>query len=117
MAESLDESCGIRETEVIEKRAGQATRFYVFDEKNQRVSFAYFPTRTPQQDAVRFAPETCMGCHYTFDSRRFDVVAPSFESLNLKLFSEVTTRCGGTTATARPGADQGDYHDVSFVGR
>ncbi|MEE2788201.1 MAG: hypothetical protein VX589_12735 [Myxococcota bacterium] len=87
IAESTDEACRVRETEVIIREPGQATRFLVFDEQGHRIDHAYFPTPRPNVDTVRFAPDVCMSCHYTLDSRSFDVVAPSYEALNLRYFS------------------------------
>ena len=80
----------LKEKSVQFKPYNQSARFWVFDDKGVRVNHAFFPTRRQGEDSVKFAPNTCMGCHYTFDSRKFNVVTPSFEALNLSLFETDT---------------------------
>ena len=87
VAESTADDCSVIETETIVKRAGQQAKFWVFSENNERVAHAFFPSRKPGIDAVKYAPNTCMGCHYTFDTRRFNIVTPSFDALKLTRFS------------------------------
>ncbi len=82
VAESLSASCEVRETEVIVALPGRALRFYTFDHAAEIAPHGYFLARLGV-DAVKLSPDACMGCHYTFDTRRFSVVAPSFEALNL----------------------------------
>ena len=88
VAESLSDDCSVRETETIVARSGRQAQFWAFDRLGRRVTHAYFPTRRPGEDAARFVPNACMGCHYTMDTRRFTVPMPSFEALNLKLFQD-----------------------------
>ncbi len=86
VAESLTDECGVRETETVVQPAEGQSRFGVYDYHGDSSSYAFFPTRRINEDALRFAPDACMGCHYSMDSRRFNVLAPSFEALNLKLY-------------------------------
>lgn len=86
IAESTRDDCTVLETETIVKSPGQSALFWVFAEHAQRVNYAFFPTRRAHEDTVKFAPNTCMGCHYTLDTRQFNVVTPSFDALNLTLF-------------------------------
>lgn len=86
VAESTRDDCSTLETEIIVKRPFQQAEFWVFEGNGARGDHAFFPTRRAGEDAVKFAPSTCMGCHYTLDTREFTVVAPSFSALNLKLY-------------------------------
>lgn len=86
VAESTRDDCSILETEIIVKRPLRQAEFWVFEGNGIRGDHAFFPTRRANEDAVKFAPSTCMGCHYTLDTREFKVVAPSFSALNLKLY-------------------------------
>ena len=88
VAESIEDNCSVRETEIIIRRENRQAEFLVFDHHGLRVEHAYFPTPRPNEDTVRFAPSTCMGCHYTFDTRKFNVPTPSFEALNLSFFEK-----------------------------
>ncbi|MBV72031.1 MAG: hypothetical protein CMH52_11950 [Myxococcales bacterium] len=117
VAESTDENCQTRETEVILARPGQQSIFWVFDRIGHRVSYAYFPTRRPNEDAVRVAPNACMGCHYTMDSRRFSVPTPSFEALNLKLFESADGPVWRDDSICVRRGEQVIYHAVDVIGR
>lgn len=89
VAESTRDDCSVLETETIVRPAGRAALFWVFEADGTRGHHAYFPTRTRHEDTVKFAPNTCMGCHYTLDTRQFNIVTPSFEALNLTLFESI----------------------------
>lgn len=84
IAQSLDAHCQPRETEVVHQRPDGKLDFWVFDHEGRRVTHAYFPSR-PGVESVKFAPDACMGCHYTFDERQFNVQIPSYRSLQLRL--------------------------------
>ena len=83
VAETLIGDCEVLETEVILLEGTEPIKFWSFDHVGQRVWHAIF-LRKPGEDSIRYTPDSCMGCHYTFDQRRFVVVEPSYEALNLK---------------------------------
>ncbi|HYX37339.1 MAG TPA: hypothetical protein VE954_29910 [Oligoflexus sp.] len=87
VAESLNDACEIRETEIIVSRASSEKDFYSYGPEGTLVSHGYFPARLGV-DSIKFTPDSCMGCHYTFDTREFSVQAPSFVALNL-IYREV----------------------------
>ena len=117
VAESINDDCSVRETETIVVSPGRQALFWVYDHHGDRGSHAYFPTRRAGQDAVRFAPDSCMGCHYTMDTRRFTVPAPSFEALNLKLYEADGAPVWRDHAHCATGAESLIYHDTSVIGR
>lgn len=117
VAESINDDCSVRETETIVVSPGRQALFWVFDHHGDRGSHAYFPTRRAGQDAVRFAPDSCMGCHYTMDTRRFTVPAPSFEALNLKLYEADGEPVWRDHAHCASGTESIIYHDASVIGR
>ena len=117
IAESTNDDCSVRETETIVRRPGEQAIFWVFDGLGQRVDHAYFPTRRMNEDAIRFAPDSCMGCHYTMDTRRFDVATPSFEALNLKLFETSTGPVWRDHSHCAHPRDTLIYHQVPVAGQ
>jgi hypothetical protein len=84
VAESLADDCTVVETEVVRERADGQLDFWAYDQHGRVASEVVFPAR-PGVDAIKFAPDACMGCHYTFDSRRFVVRVPSYRALHLSL--------------------------------
>ncbi len=86
IADTLGEACGVRETEVIFAVPDRAQQFWSFDAHGRNVHHGHFPVRKGVE-AVRFTPDACLGCHYEFDARRFNVMAPSFDALHLILKS------------------------------
>ena len=86
VAESTRDDCSVLETETIVRPPNRQALFWVFQSNGMRGDYAFFPTRRPGEDAVKFVPNTCMGCHYTLDTREFTIVKPSFTALNLTLF-------------------------------
>lgn len=84
IAESLSADCEVTETEVIWERPGRELLFasYSTHAGGRNVEYGHFPG-AGGREAVKFTPDSCMGCHYTFDERRFVVRAPNFEALNL----------------------------------
>jgi hypothetical protein len=84
LAETLDEQCGVRETEVVEVRPDGVLEFWVFDAGGRRRDHGLFPAGRGV-DAPKYAPDACMGCHYTLDTREFVVRAPSYRVLGLGL--------------------------------
>ena len=87
VADTLGDGCKIRETEVIFAIPGRSQQFWSFDAHGQNVHHGHFPVRKGIE-VVRFTPDACLGCHYEFDTRRFNVMAPSFEALHLLLKSQ-----------------------------
>ena len=83
IAETINSRCEIIETEIILQEGVKPLKFWSFDRLGHRVWHAVF-LRKPGEDSLRYTPDSCMGCHYTFDQRRFKVVEPSYEALNLK---------------------------------
>ena len=117
IAESTRDDCSIKETEIIITPPGQQALFWVYDSVGKRVVHAYFPTRRPGEDSVKVAPNACMGCHYTLDTRRFSVAIPSFKALNLTLFD---TASGVSYRDHQYCANPGEtviWHDVHAPGR
>jgi hypothetical protein len=84
IAESIDERCAVRETEVVIARPTGTLDFWTYDRAGHRSDTGLFPAG-PGRDAVKLAPDACMGCHYKFDVRRFDVRVPSWAALQLEL--------------------------------
>ena len=58
--------------------------FFSYGAKDQQAPHGYFPSAIGTEQ-VKLTPDSCMGCHYTFDERRFNVMAPSHEALGLRL--------------------------------
>ncbi len=85
VAESVSADCTVRETEVVMARDDGAMQFITYDAEGERVPYGYFPTGLVDTDTVKYTPVSCMGCHYTLDTRRFAVQIPSFAALNLRL--------------------------------
>ena len=112
VAESTRDDCSILETEIIVKRPLQQAEFWVFEGNGIRGDHAFFPTRRAGEDAVKFAPSTCMGCHYTLDTREFTVVAPSFSALNLKLYESNGERVWRDHTYCSEPEDTVIYHDL-----
>jgi len=83
VAQTLAPSCEVLETEAIVRTPSGHLQFLVYDAEGKRVDHAFFPT--PRGDSIsRPSPQSCLGCHYTFDTRRFNVVIPSYAALNLR---------------------------------
>jgi hypothetical protein len=83
VAETLDERCLPVETEVVWERAAGRTSFASYNHEGARVDHGYFPGGHAKA-AIKFTPDSCMGCHYTFDARRFGVPSPSWRALHLE---------------------------------
>ena len=112
VAESTRDDCSVLETETIVKTPGEQAQFWVFQDNEVRGDHAFFPTRRAGEDAVKFAPNTCMGCHYTLDTREFKVVAPSFTALNLTLFETDGVRVWRDHSHCIESDDTLVYHDL-----
>jgi hypothetical protein len=86
IAESLDDACSVRETEIVMPRADGERWFITYGRAGERAIYGFFPSQAKlDTDVVKWSPDSCMGCHYTFDTRQFSIRAPSFKSLNLVL--------------------------------
>lgn len=84
IAESIGEDCSVRETEVVVERSDGLMDFWSFGANGERETHGFFPARL-HVDAIKHTPDSCMGCHYKLDTRRFDVRAPSYRALALVL--------------------------------
>ena len=84
VAESLAADCRVKETEVIVGSPDGPMQFFSYGARDQQAPHGYFPTAIGTEQ-VKLTPDSCMGCHYTFDERRFNVMAPSHEALGLRL--------------------------------
>ncbi len=84
IAESLDEDCSVRETELVVARADGLAVFATYGPEGARITHGLFPARAGV-DAVKYTPDSCMGCHFRLDSRAFDVRMPSYIALGLGL--------------------------------
>ena len=84
VSETLLDSCGVKETETMVFREDGNLDFWSYSPDGKRVSYGYFPVEKGK-DTIKSDPDSCMGCHYTFDTREFTVAVPSFEALSLSL--------------------------------
>jgi hypothetical protein len=87
IAETLDDQCNVRETEVILTGAANSLQFAVYDTTGNLTDFSDFPSGGGRL-VTRKSPDICLGCHLKFDSREFNVRIPSFTALRLSLFSQ-----------------------------
>jgi hypothetical protein len=87
VAETLDDKCQVRETEVVFTDTTNSLQFAVYDATGKLSDFSDFPTGNGGEVA-RSSPEICLGCHLKFDSREFNVRIPSFAALRLSLFDQ-----------------------------
>jgi len=86
VAESISEACTVRETEVVIERPDGIVDFWSYGPDGKQENHGFFPAKLGV-DAVKPTPDSCMGCHYKFDSRRFDIRIPSYKALGLTLRS------------------------------
>jgi hypothetical protein len=86
VAESIGESCEVRETEVIVERANGILDFFSYGQAGTQELHGFFPAKL-RVDAIKYTPDSCMGCHYKLDSRTFTVRMPSYKALGLTLRS------------------------------
>lgn len=82
IAENLKEDCSVEETEVIYGVPDKEAIFVTYNHNGDYTPFGIFPGARESR-TVKLTPDSCMGCHYKFDTREFDVFAPSFTALNL----------------------------------
>lgn len=82
IAESLDKDCKVMETEIVSPGPGLSKLFWTFNREGAFDEAGQFPDQKGGQ-AIKYTPDSCMGCHYTFDKRHFSVRAPSFKALHL----------------------------------
>lgn len=87
IAETLDDQCNVRETEVILTGIENSLQFAVYDAAGNLTDFSDFPAAGGRL-VTRKSPDICLGCHLKFDSREFNVRIPSFTALRLSLFSQ-----------------------------
>jgi len=85
-AQTLDPKCNVTETEVVMRSPSGLMKFFGYDANGHLTPLGIFPM-TQGRKSIRVTPESCLGCHYKFDSREFNVQIPSYEALQLKLNS------------------------------
>jgi hypothetical protein len=95
-AETLNADCSIQETEVIRVRPDGALDYWVYDASGKLSPTSHFPA--PKSDksfetVEKLAPDSCMGCHYDFETRHFDRLKVSADELRLPKTSELPVRC------------------------
>lgn len=89
VAETLDRSCGITETEVVLTEPSGLVKFFSYKDDGKLSPFGMFPMAGGRK-SIRVTPESCLGCHYTFDTREFTVPIPSYRALHLRLSDSAT---------------------------
>jgi hypothetical protein len=103
IAESIGETCEVRETEVVFERANGVMDFWSYGAEGAQEMHGFFPAKL-RVDAIKHTPDSCMGCHYKLDSRAFTVRAPSYHALGLTLrSSQGTPQWVDGSACARKG--------------
>ncbi|MEI8027494.1 MAG: hypothetical protein WCI18_14190 [Pseudomonadota bacterium] len=103
VAETLGENCVVRETEVVIQGPTGITTFGVFDSKGHRIEFSEFPIANGNS-SIRIVPESCLGCHLKFDTRKFNVRIPSYVGLGLAVMEQHRVKIkGDLAACALPG--------------
>ncbi|NRA68448.1 MAG: hypothetical protein HRU19_28445 [Pseudobacteriovorax sp.] len=85
VAQSISSSCHVEETELIYGKPKGDKIFVSYDAVGDRTPFGEFPTARGGV-SIKTTPDSCMGCHYTFDTRRFKVARPSFQALQLAYY-------------------------------
>lgn len=84
IAESLNADCSVMETELVVPGPGRARVFWTYDGKGRVNQHGLFPDYRGGH-VIKATPDSCMGCHYTFDQRHFSVRVPSYQALHLGL--------------------------------
>ena len=85
IAETLDPSCKVLETEVIFSSKNKQLTFLSFDQDGNLSPIGEFYTRTGEPSG-KIGPKSCIGCHFRFNSKRIDVVRPRADNLGLRVF-------------------------------
>jgi hypothetical protein len=102
IAETLNDSCSVSETEVILRRGDGSLNYWVYDANGQLTPESHFPAPTRGGQfvtAVKLAPDSCMGCHYDFVTRQFDQLKVSADHLRLPKTDDLPVRCAQTGET------------------
>ncbi len=103
VAETLNENCEISETEVVIQGLTGKTIFGVYDLKGQSIEFSEFPIANGDR-SIRLVPDSCLGCHFKLDTRKFNVRIPSYVGLGLGVMEQHRIKIqGDPAACARPG--------------
>ncbi len=96
VAETLNPDCTVKETEVIRRRADGSLDYWVYDAAGLLTPLSHFPA--PSKDNMyvtvdKLSPDSCMGCHYSFESRQFDQLKVSADLLRLPKTSDLPVVC------------------------
>lgn len=97
-AETLRPSdCTVSETEVILRRPDGSLNFWVYDASGRPTTVSHFPGPVDREGRSEIvekpSPDSCMGCHYDFKTREFNVLLPSADELKLASTRELPELC------------------------
>jgi hypothetical protein len=96
VAETLAADCSVKETEVIRRRRDGTLDYWVYDAQGRLTPFSHFPAPSNNKGFVtveKLSPDSCMGCHYTFDTRHFDQMSVSADALGLPQTRDLPVVC------------------------
>jgi hypothetical protein len=82
VAEGLAEDCSVTGTEGEMKRDDGTWIYFAYNVHGQLDPESKFPG-VGGRVIEHLTPDSCLGCHGTFDSRRFNVPVPSYQALRL----------------------------------
>ncbi|MEN9530491.1 MAG: hypothetical protein RI932_2364 [Pseudomonadota bacterium] len=96
IAETLAADCSVKETEVIRRRRDGTLDYWVYDAQGRLTPVSHFPAPANDKGFVtveKLSPDSCMGCHYSFDTRHFDQLRVSAEALRLPQTLDLPVVC------------------------
>lgn len=96
IAETLRADCSVQETEVLRRRPDGSLDYWVYDTNGQLTPVSHFPAPSGNKGfktVEKLSPDSCMGCHYDFETRHFDQLKVSADLLGLPKTSELPVLC------------------------
>ena len=84
ISETLDDQGAVFETEMITKRKNNGSlNFASYNEAGALKPYGIFRNHRGDYQ-IKFTPDSCLGCHFHFETREFNIIRPSFSALNLR---------------------------------
>lgn len=96
VAETLNPDCTVKETEVVRRRVDGSLDYWVYDAAGLLTPLSHFPAPGKNNVFVtvdKLSPDSCMGCHYNFETRQFDQLKVSADLLRLPKTSDLPVVC------------------------
>ena len=83
VAETLSDNGVVEETEIIKKSKHDEYEFLSYNKEDKLRPFGVIENHHGK-NFLSYNPQSCFGCHYNFDTHKFNIVSPSAKALNLK---------------------------------